>query len=230
MLEPEDERYERLIGRRRTIARVMLWSAAACLIFLFVYGVGQFIFKSYHNINGDVTDRGAVQGTRNADSAAANKGVKIDTTAVPALQVQPSLPDAQPPTVQKSVRASSQPVPSPVVRKKPVVAVQPVSSLPKKRPHEETPRPEGRVSGRQVEPEQESRQFGYLEIYTNPPWVKITIDNMQWGQTPKTRIIPLPEGTHVLELQKDGFEPVRQTFTVTAADTVSRRIRLNQIQ
>jgi serine/threonine protein kinase len=71
-------------------------------------------------------------------------------------------------------------------------------------------------------------QLGYLEINTSPPWVKVSIDGNQWGQTPKIQIVPLVPGTHVLELQKDGFEQYSERIDVQASDTLRKRIRLHQ--
>jgi serine/threonine protein kinase len=72
------------------------------------------------------------------------------------------------------------------------------------------------------------QQSGYLEIVTNPPWTNVIIDGSQWGQTPRIQIIPLSCGSHVLQLQKDGFESYSEQIIVQESDTLRKRLKLQQ--
>jgi len=71
--------------------------------------------------------------------------------------------------------------------------------------------------------------YGTLNIVTIPTGAGITIDNKYQGTTPLTGI-SLTGGTHTLRLEKSGYNPSFETFTITKDQviTVSRELYLIQ--
>jgi len=71
--------------------------------------------------------------------------------------------------------------------------------------------------------------YGTLNIVTIPTGARITIDDKYQGTTPLTGI-SLTGGTHTLRLEKSGYNPSFETFTITKdqVTTVSRELSLIQ--
>jgi hypothetical protein len=69
---------------------------------------------------------------------------------------------------------------------------------------------------------------GYVKIQTNPPWAKVSIDDIERGVTPAMSVFPLPTGQHELRIVKEGFSEYRRTFSVSGVDTMLLRIQLTQ--
>lgn len=68
--------------------------------------------------------------------------------------------------------------------------------------------------------------YGYLDLRTNPPWVKVIIDDIKIGETPKTGIIRLKQGEHRLILEKRGFQKIDYTITIEKKDTLQKKIMM----
>jgi TolB-like protein len=51
-----------------------------------------------------------------------------------------------------------------------------------------------------------------LTINTNPPGARIFLDNIEWGNTPKT--IELSQGKYLLRLEKEGFTGIKRIISV----------------
>lgn len=68
-----------------------------------------------------------------------------------------------------------------------------------------------------------------LIVYTNPPWVTVYIDGIERGITPRNNSFQLFPGKHQLGLKKSGFSEYLDTISISAADTLTRRIKLKQI-
>jgi len=71
--------------------------------------------------------------------------------------------------------------------------------------------------------------YGYLDLRTNPPWVKVLIDDITIGETPKTGIIPLKTGQHTVALEKAGFKNMDFLIDITTHDTVTNRVKMEPI-
>ena len=54
---------------------------------------------------------------------------------------------------------------------------------------------------------------GYLRINVSP-WASITVDGTRYGTTPRARPIELEEGTHVVRLTHDWYQPVERTVEI----------------
>jgi hypothetical protein len=69
---------------------------------------------------------------------------------------------------------------------------------------------------------------GRLSVITSPPEAKVKLNGREMGQTP-TIIRGVSPGSHVLEIQKDGFVTERKTIklvTATAEHSVDIKLRL----
>jgi hypothetical protein len=75
-----------------------------------------------------------------------------------------------------------------------------------------------------------SDSYGYFDLRTNPPWVKVCIDDITIGETPKTGIIPLKTGRHTVFLEKAGFKRVDFNIDITEKDTVNKKIKMEKAQ
>jgi len=68
----------------------------------------------------------------------------------------------------------------------------------------------------------------YLWIRTNPPFVRIVVDGQDRGATPLASPLPLPPGTHHLDLVREGFLPAHDTVKVAPSETLSLRLTLQR--
>jgi eukaryotic-like serine/threonine-protein kinase len=68
--------------------------------------------------------------------------------------------------------------------------------------------------------------YGFVRCLTNPPWVTISVDNIERGKTPTLSLLSLSAGPHELRLSKPRFADFHDTFTIAPAETTTLRIRL----
>jgi serine/threonine protein kinase len=72
----------------------------------------------------------------------------------------------------------------------------------------------------------EKAQTGFVKVKTNPPWSKIYIDDIYFGDYPVTSIIPMPTGSHTIVVKKEGFRDAAVEIILTPNDTITKRIEL----
>jgi hypothetical protein len=70
--------------------------------------------------------------------------------------------------------------------------------------------------------------WAYLWVRTNPPFVRIVVDGQSRGATPLAAPLALTPGRHLLELEREGCLPARDSFTAAPAETVSLRRTLDR--
>lgn len=125
----------------------------------------------------------------------------------------PRVPDANAP-------AASLPVPPP-----PPPAAAPVPAAPPTAsPTNEAAAPQAQ---RQTEPAvapASSTVKGTLSVTAEPDNAEIFVDGLFIGNSPAT--LRLPEGTHVVEVKKDGLRAYRQEVHVTGDSALTLRVRL----
>ncbi|MBD3346456.1 MAG: protein kinase [Chitinivibrionales bacterium] len=68
--------------------------------------------------------------------------------------------------------------------------------------------------------------IGFLFIRTNPPWVRIFVDGVERGETPRNEIIPLAPGKHDILLRKDGFFDFQDSIIVETFDTTNKMVKM----
>jgi hypothetical protein len=92
---------------------------------------------------------------------------------------------------------------------------------PQEPPPQEPPPPPQQASG-------ESSNFGALVIRVQPSDADILIDGERWRgpQGEERLVVQLPEGTHRLEIQKDGFQTYSGTIEIRRGETNPLNISL----
>jgi hypothetical protein len=81
-----------------------------------------------------------------------------------------------------------------------------------------------------VHPALPAAAMGFLTIKTNPPFAHILVDGKPMGATPLAAPLTLPEGRHVLVLERDGCIPNRSELNIAPAETTSLRFTLNRAE
>lgn len=107
--------------------------------------------------------------------------------------------------------------------------------VPSERPREQRPDPRGRVSARPGErapdrPDRNDDDFGSLAIRVQPADAVVTIDGERWDRPEGDArlLVELSEGTHRIEVRKDGYKPYVSTVRVRRGDTVTVNVSLPQ--
>ena len=70
---------------------------------------------------------------------------------------------------------------------------------------------------------------GFITLYTNPPWVAVSIDNENKGVTPQLKTITLSKGKHILKMEKSGYKNSDTAIFIETDDTLTMKIRLEQL-
>lgn len=71
--------------------------------------------------------------------------------------------------------------------------------------------------------------FGKLEIHSEPSGAKVFVDNEFRGET-RLRLESLAEGQHVLRVEKQGYIPVSQAFTIEAQTPAAVSVQLQSLE
>jgi hypothetical protein len=100
-------------------------------------------------------------------------------------------------------------------------------------PHPQQPPPyDGRGPARPAPPEEgrAADDFGTLAIRVQPRDATLLIDGEEWASSEGPGIvrIELGEGTHEVEVRKEGFSTFRRTVFVRAGETVSLNVSLSR--
>jgi hypothetical protein len=66
----------------------------------------------------------------------------------------------------------------------------------------------------------------FLKIKTSPPWAKVYVDGLVFGEYPTISIIPLSPGNHKIKIFKDGYREEYLELLLKQDDTVLQRIEL----
>lgn len=69
---------------------------------------------------------------------------------------------------------------------------------------------------------------GWLRVNTNPPFAEVRVDGILVGKTPLALGFPLSQGSHHLDLQKEGCLPMRAEFRIVTGETTSVRVALER--
>jgi serine/threonine protein kinase len=67
---------------------------------------------------------------------------------------------------------------------------------------------------------------GFLKVKTSPPWSKIYVDGIYFGDYPVTSIIPMASGSHTIVVKKEGFRDAALEIILAPNDTITKRIEL----
>ena len=147
---------------------------------------------------------------------AKNQRVPYDAAPLPsrpaaaprADSVGAALPPATSPGSTAIARPATRPGSTPAATRPPATAtpIDTVAAAPPP-PRPRAPRPSAPVG----EP-------GHLFINATP-WGQVSIDGQPVGNTPKANL-SVAAGTHVVRVERDGFEPVERTVVVAAGQTV----------
>ncbi len=75
-----------------------------------------------------------------------------------------------------------------------------------------------------------TRGFGYFTLKTNPPWVKVSIDDKKIGETPTIGIRRYKRGLYKLNLEKKNYIEYQDFIKITPGDTLTIRIEMKKIK
>jgi serine/threonine protein kinase len=70
--------------------------------------------------------------------------------------------------------------------------------------------------------------LGYAYVLTNPPWARISIDDIDLGLVPRREPFALKAGEHRLFFKKEGFPDISKMLTVVPAETITVRVLLTE--
>jgi hypothetical protein len=70
--------------------------------------------------------------------------------------------------------------------------------------------------------------FGALSIRVQPEGASVLVDGQRWDgpQGQNRLIVEVAEGTHRVEIQRDGFEPYSAAITVRRGETTPLNVSL----
>ncbi len=136
------------------------------------------------------------------------------------VSASPPPPAAPPPSTRRPVGRSPYGPRGPRVPPPPGEPPTPAEPPPPSEPP--APRPPDMAPG-------ESSSFGALSIQVQPPDAEIMIDGQQWqGTSDRARlIVQVSEGTHHVEIRKDGYRPYEADLDVRRGETRAVNISLS---
>jgi hypothetical protein len=71
------------------------------------------------------------------------------------------------------------------------------------------------------------RGTGQLHIHSYP-WAKVYIDGEFKGNAPTARPLVLGEGSHTVELRREGFAPFKKNVRIETGMTLREKVRLSK--
>ena len=73
-------------------------------------------------------------------------------------------------------------------------------------------------------------ELGFFQVWSQPPFAEVLIDEKSVGRTPLSGGLSLPRGHYRLTLRKPGYAWIDSSLFIDAHDTLRWRIRLTKLE